>query len=188
MSTLSNNAKRDEGFYWVSIPGLDGIDGLARDKYNAEKFNITNVTVKRNANAIKSPVETGYYVFDNKVLMPLEVTMSAVVCERNWDEVWSILLQIYNERSYNFYTVYTRGELIDNLMLVELTREETTDKFDAVDITLHFTQVVYTSEAAKEIADKKDQATKKTGQKNFYHSPSIVGGGVGQFFTGGSFF
>lgn len=166
MSTLSGNLKNgDDGFYWVNIPGLDGLDGLARDDTNGEIFNITNVTVKRNANAIKSPIETGLQIFDNKVLMPIEVTMSAIVNARNWTRVWEILLRIYNERSYNFFTVYTRGEIIDNLMLTDMTREETTDKFDAVDITLHFTQIIYATEQGKAVADSKDSDTKDTGRK-----------------------
>lgn len=184
---MADNVQRKDDFYWVNIPGLDSI--TEKDSTNGELFSITNISVKRNAAAIKSPVETGYQVFDNKVIMPLEVTMSAIVQARNWTRVWGVLLGIYNERSYNFYSVYTRGEVIDNLMLVDITREETSDKFDAVDLTLHFTQIIYTSEAGKAVENKKDITTKKTGRKmSYFHTPSIVGGMVGSFTTKGPIF
>lgn len=157
--------KRSDGFYWVNIPGLDSIAGSAH-KTDGEIFSITDVSVTRNANAIKSPIETGTQIFDNKVIMPLEVTMRAIVKAKNWQDVWEILLRIYNDRTYTFYSVYTRGEIIDKLMLVGIDREETTDKFDAVDLTLRFTQVIYATEEAKKVDDKKDSNTKNTGQKN----------------------
>ncbi len=183
------SVQRDDGFYWVNIPGLDSfeeIGGGKRDGWNSEKFSITNITVARKANAIRSPIETGYQVFDNKVIMPIEVTMSAMVKAANWQEIWDILQGIYDERSYNFYTVYTRGEIVKNLMLTEVTREETTDKFDAVDLTLHFVQVVYATEKGVGIPgntfDKKDENTKQTGQKTL--TDRLVGSTAG-FFTGG---
>jgi hypothetical protein len=183
--------QREDGFYWVNIPGLDSLDGTTDS--GGEKFNITNVTVNRKANAIRSPVETGYQVFDNKVIMPIEVTMSALVKASDWAGVWSILQGIYDERSYNFYTVYTRGEILRNLMLTEITREETTDKFDAVDLTLHFVQVMIASESSRMLAsensneisnpsDKKDSSTKHTGQKTLVDR--YIGATAG-FFTSG---
>lgn len=185
---MATNPNRADGFYWVNIPGLDSLD--TKDSTGGEIFSITNVTVTRSANAIKSPVETGHVVFDNKVIMPLEVTMKAIVKAKNWQSVWGTLLRIYNDRTYTFYSVYTRGEIIDNLMLVSMDRDETTDKFDAVDITLKFVQIIYATEQAKQVENKKDAKTKKSGRKNmsYYHSPSIVGGGVGSFTTKGPFF
>ena len=181
--------QRDDGFYWVNIPGLDSLEGAvngggSKNSWNGEKFSISNITVKRTANAIRSPVETGYQVFDNKVIMPIEVTMSAIVKAADWQEVWGILQGIYDERSYNFYTVYTRGEIVRNLMLTEVTREETTDKFDAVDLTLHFVQVVYAKENALSIKtdDKKDATTKQTGQKTLIDR---FKGAVRGYITGG---
>lgn len=183
--------QRDDGFYWVNIHGLDSLEGAvngggSRDSWNSEKFSISNITVKRAANAIRSPVETGYQTFDNKVIMPIEVTMSAIVKAENWQEVWGILQSIYDERSYNFYTVYTRGEILRDLMLTEITREETTDKFDAVDLTLHFVQVIYAREEGFPIKentdDKKDAATKQTGQKTL---TDRFKGAIRGYITGG---
>lgn len=188
---MAANPERADGFYWVNIPRLDSLDSTTSS--GGEKFNITNVTVTRKANAIRSPVETGYQVFDNKVIMPIEVTMSALVKSSDWTEVWGILQGIYDERSYNFYTVYTRGEIIRDLMLTEITREETTDKFDAVDLTLHFVQVMIVSESSRALAsensneisnpsDKKDVSTKHTGQKTLVDR--FVGAMSGYFMNG----
>lgn len=168
------DVRRSDGFYWVNIPGLDTIAD-STDKTGGEIFSITDVSVTRSANAIKSPIETGTQIFDNKVIMPLEVTMRAIVKASNWQKVWEILLRIYNDRTYTFYSVYTRGEIIDNLMLVGIDREETSDKFDAVDLTLKFTQIIYATEQAKQVDDQKDSSTKNTGQKNTTSPLNIIG-------------
>lgn len=133
-------------------------------------FSINDVEVHRTSNAIKSPVERGHYVFDNKVLMPIEVTVNVLVKEDEWDYVWSELERMYNNRSYEFYTVYTKGEIIGNLMLLELPRKEQPDKWDAVELTLKFVQVMIAKEERKYASITKpskasDTSTQNTGQK-----------------------
>ena len=156
-------------FNWVQIPNVSDHEAGGQIIEKAG-FSVNNVEVSRTANAIKSPVERGHYVFDNKVLMPLEVTVDILVKEDEWDSVWSELERMYNNRSYEFYTVYTKGEIIGNLMLLELPRKETPDKWDAVELTLKFVQVIIAREgrtyaSISNPAKKSDTSTQSTGQK-----------------------
>ena len=160
----------ESGFYWVEIPNISNRVTTGGQIVGKPGLSVHSVEVDRTANAIKSPVERGHYVFDNKVIMPLEVTVNIIVKENEWDSVWSELERMYNNRSYEFYTVCTRGEVIGNLMLVGLPRKETPDKWDAVELTLKFVQVVIASEgrtyaSISNPAKKSDTSTQSTGQK-----------------------
>ena len=159
----------ESGFNWVQIPNVSNREtgGQIIEKSG---FSVQNVEVNRTANAIRSPVERGHYVFDNKVIMPLEGTVNIIVKENQWDSVWSELERMDNNRSYEFYTVYTKGEIIGNLMLLELPRKETPDKWDAVELTLKFVQVIIAREgrtyaSISNPAKKSDTSTQSTGQK-----------------------
>lgn len=146
-----------KSFYIVGIQGLE-----------EPQFSIDSITVERKADAIMSPIETGSFVFDNKVIRPLHVTVEASVPEEHWDSVWTKILKMYENRTYNFYEVYSKGEVIGDLMLVTLPRKETSDKYDRIDMTLQFVQVVYAKEGAKKIKTprkKSDRATRPSGQK-----------------------
>ena len=155
-------------FYWVNIPELETIEGVKQEW--GDVFNITNIDVDRTADAIMSPIELGTKVFDNKVIQPLHVTLNAIVKCRYWEAVWDKLLTMFNNRTYNFYDVYTKGELIDNLMLTKVSRVETVDKYDAVEVRLEFIQIVYATETALYLtytnaADEQNNDTTDTGQK-----------------------
>ena len=146
-----------DGFYWVSIQGFAYTD-----------ISVNNITVDRKSDAIMSPVEEGSYIFDNKVIRPLTVTVDITVKEDRWESVYSRLLKMYENRRYEFYEVVTKGEVIGNLMMTGLPRKEVSDKFDAIDAELHFVQVVYVNERYKIISKpfaKSDTSTRCTGHK-----------------------
>lgn len=167
---------RADGFYWVSIEEFDELspekqqyntDGSTRIySHTGEAINIMDITVERSAKAIMSPIETGSMVFDNKVIMPLHVTVRMTVDEKWWSKVWDKLVAMYNNRTYKFYSVYTRGELIEDLMLVKLPRRETSEMFDTVEFNLEFIQVIYASEKKRKVTSPQNQKTANTGLKN----------------------
>lgn len=147
-----------EGFYWVSIQGFAYSD-----------FSVNNITVDRKADAIMSPVEEGMYIFDGKVIRPLTVTVDITVLEGKWESVYAQLLKMYENRRYEFYEVVTKGEVIDNLMLISIPRREVPEKYDAIDAQLQFVQVVYVNQKFKAITKPKsssDASTRGTGQKS----------------------
>lgn len=149
-------------FHIVGVQGLEEPD-----------FSIDSIVVERIADSIMSPIETGSYVFDNKVIRPLQVTVEASVPEDSWDSVWTKLLKMYEDRTYNFYEVYSKGEIIGDLMLLKLPRRETPDKYDRIDMTLQFVQVMYAKEGSKKIKtprNKSNASTKPSGQKSLMSS------------------
>lgn len=164
----------NETFYLVGISdsGTDSmIDGIS----------INDITVNRNADMIMSPVERGYYVFDQKVLRPLTVDVNVTILENDWTRAWNKIVNLYENRSYKFCSVYTKGELIESLMLANLPRKETPDKYDAVDLTLNFVQVIIAKESTEMYStrSRSDTSTKKTGQKSL--TPSAIGFGIGNY-------
>ena len=147
----------NDGFYWVSIQGFAYSD-----------FSVNNITVDRKSDALMSPVEEGMYIFDGKVIRPLTVTVDITVLEGKWESVYAQLLKMYENRSYKFYEVVTKGEVISNLMLTGIPRKEVPEKYDAIDAQLNFVQVVYVNEQYSHIShpkSKSDSSTKGTGQK-----------------------
>ena len=155
-----------DGFYWVSIQGFAYSD-----------FSVNNITVDRKSDAIMSPVEEGMYIFDGKVILPLTVTVDITVLEDKWESVYAQLLKMYENRRYEFYEVVTKGEVIDNLMLISIPRREVPEKYDAIDTQLQFVQVVYVNQKFKAITkpkSKSDTSTKGTGQKSTGNAQKTV--------------
>lgn len=87
------------GFNRVSIPNVSNHE-VENQIIEKSGFSVNRVEVNRTAKGIMSPVERGHYVFDNKVIMPIEVTAEILVKEDEWDYVWSELEQMFNNRKY----------------------------------------------------------------------------------------
>lgn len=162
------------GFRNVDIPYISETagwnvaagEGGTRDDTSIGIINIMKIDVNRRADAIMSPVEEGYKVFDNKVIQPLTANVTIIVKQRNWEKAWELILNMYNNRTYEFYDIETRGEIISNMMLTNVSRREIIEKSDAIELTLGFVQIIYATESSKMIpSDKQNSDTTDTGQK-----------------------
>ena len=146
---------RDFGNEVVSVAGmlLEGVD---------------NITITHTARGISAPVESGRYVFDNKVLMPATVSVRAILDCNHWQDTYSKLYAIYLEKSYEFTWVNSRGEYIENLMMESLSHSDTSEKFDAVEVNMKFTEVVITRQdkIALSANSQTQTKTKDTGIKS----------------------
>ena len=163
------------GFRKVDIPYISETagwnvaagEGGTSDDTSIGIINIMEIEVSRSADAIMSPVEEGYKVFDNKVIQPLTAKVKIIIKQRNWEKAWELILNMYNNRTYEFYDIETRGEILSNMMLTNVSRAEIVEKNDALELELGFVQVIYANETDVMIpSDPQNSNTKDTGQKS----------------------
>lgn len=111
-----------------------------------DDFSVIDIEVDRRSEGIQHPVEDGTKIFDNKVILPLTVKLTGIVHLKNFERIWSYILKMYECRTYKFFDVLTKTEELNNLMLTEVPKRETSEKWDAVEITLTFQQVMFTKQ------------------------------------------
>ena len=92
-------------------------------------FHCTKIQVRKYANAIKAPVETGQMSFDNKVIMPNEILLTGyvdAVSSMDAMKAHQILAEMIASRKFKFYTITTDNETYKYLMLIDCPK--TTDR------------------------------------------------------------
>ena len=142
----------------------------------------------RSAKMISSPVETGKYVFDNKVIMPRVIDLRGIIpMAHNGDfENWTPqkclddLKKAFEDRSYNTYTVVTKTESIPNLVVDNLRYSYTSEKFDAVDVNITLKELITSKQSYRAVepidkpANRDNSNTTEAGIKNLTTTVKIA--------------
>lgn len=151
-------SEQSDDFYLVSIDELADLE----DAY-PRSMGYQNVNVDRKADAIRAPVEEGYYVFDNKVIQPVSVDMTLIVKCSIWNEVHEKLVRMFEMREYTFYEITTRGDVFGNMALIGMSRAETNEMYDAMEVKLNFLQILTAREERKKVRKPTNRTTMKCG-------------------------
>lgn len=113
---------------------------------------------------ISAPVESGREFFDNKVIMPREISIEGILPlgnngERNEGDANKIVQDIkkmFRDHSYKTYTIVTKTDVVENMMCSGLEFLNSKDMFDAVNISISFKELIIANEAIREsIGSKK---------------------------------
>lgn len=132
---------------------------------------------------IGAPVESGKTLFDNKVIMPRRVeirgsvTLVNLQCpngessQKTGEEIRDALVGMFNDQTYNTYTVVSKHAVIKNLICESLDFENNSQKFDVVDASIVFKELLIADARYKAIKTARtksadDQPTKDSGDKS----------------------
>lgn len=105
-------------------------------------FKITDVESVPTSRMCNAPIETGYMYNDNKVIDPMTLVVKGIVNAEDYSRAFSTIKKMYLNRDFEFYKVYSRAGYFDNLCLLEMPHKEDSEKYDAIEITLKFLQVM----------------------------------------------
>lgn len=111
---------------------------------------------------IGAPVETGVTVFDNKVIMPREVSLRGIITlghngfendASGWtpERCLEDLKKAFADRSYSTYSVVTKTETINNLIVENLQYTHTSEKFDAVDVSISLKELLVAKQSYRQV-------------------------------------
>jgi hypothetical protein len=111
---------------------------------------------------IGAPVETGVTVFDNKVIMPREVSLRGIITlghngfendVSGWtpERCLEDLKKAFADRSYSTYSVVTKTETINNLIVESLQYSHTSEKFDAVDVSISLKELLVAKQSYRQV-------------------------------------
>ena len=108
-------------------------------------FHVFKVDVAYTANVIGSPVETGQTSFDDKVIMPRQVTVSGKIVisgDGTGATAISQITEMFQSRDFKFCSVSNGVRKYNNLILksVPMTRES--DLYDWVSVELVFVEAM----------------------------------------------
>ena len=102
---------------------------------------VQSCDVSCRADLIKHPVESGSWVFDNKVRQPRVITIKALVGAKD-EETKKYLRGIWRNRTYEFYEIATREATYRNFCCEECSHNESADKMDALEYTIRFCEII----------------------------------------------
>ena len=140
---------------------------------NCIKFGIS-----RRSRVISAPVETGQKSFDNKVLEPAEVRITAIVESFPEDPsfVISAINQMYANRKFEFYSVETDADAYKNLILKDCPYTIDQDRPDFMVYELVFVEAMLIQTSANNPFNGQDSNTKSAGKQQ--PSPSNRSGSI----------
>lgn len=150
---------------------------------------------------IGAPVETGVTVFDNKVIMPREVSLRGIITlghngfesdASGWtpERCLEDLKKAFADRSYSTYSVVTKTETINNLIVESLQYSHTSEKFDAVDVSISLKELLVAKQSYRQVERVEkprnidDRDTKSSGMKAIGNT--VANGGTGGSVWGAS--
>lgn len=102
-----------------------------------EGIYIDSVKQIMRARVISAPVETGARSFDNKVLDPYEVIVTATITiddDQRYKKTIQTLREMMANRSYSFYSVTDGVNFYERLIMTECPIEREASKFDFITI------------------------------------------------------
>lgn len=125
-------------------------------------FKIVDLDFSPTAKMCGAPIETGYMFNDNKVIEPPILNVKGIIKSNDYKSVYEQIKKMYLNRRFEFYRVFSKMGYMDNLCLLEMPHKEDAEKYDAVEMTLKFQQVMMDEQSGKPGSDS-DSDTKAIG-------------------------
>lgn len=131
------------------------------------------VVVNRHSNVIGAPIETGQTSFDNKVILPMEVTVTAIICLNEDDdfsgysgEAMTAVNEMIASREFKFYSVIDGDDVYDNLILKECPATRSSSEPDFLEYELKFVEAMLIQDNTYSPANPQDTDTVSAGNTN----------------------
>lgn len=131
-----------------------------------EGIYIDSVKQIMRARVISAPVETGARSFDNKVLDPYEVIVTATITiddDQRYKKTIQTLREMMANRSYSFYSVTDGVNFYERLIMTECPIEREASKFDFITIEIKFTQAMLVQKNSTKSENPENSDTRKLG-------------------------
>lgn len=131
-----------------------------------EGIYIDSVKQIMRARVISAPVETGARSFDNKVLDPYEVVVTATIViddDQKYKKTMQTLREMMANRSYSFYSVTDGVNFYERLIMTECPIERDVSKFDFITIEIKFIQAMLVQKNSTKSENPENSDTRKLG-------------------------
>ena len=107
-----------------------------------EQYKITDIRPSKPGRLAKTPLELGTVSIDNKVVDPIEITVTGFIEAEHYDSYMEFLNEWRNNREWKFLQLISKFEIYDHLVLLNINPHETADKFDVAEVTCTLMQVM----------------------------------------------
>lgn len=105
-------------------------------------FYVFDYDVQPTSRVIGSPIEDGRVSFDHKVIDPKKIIIIGEVLMAENKGADTKIKEMFENRSYKFYSVKLDGEQYRNLILQKASRKKSTDRMDVVKYTLEYVEAM----------------------------------------------
>ena len=97
--------------------------------------------VRETSRVMTHPVETGVMIADNHIINPIEINLSLSIKSEYYNSMYNQIKQAFTLGTV--FSVQTRTGVYNNMIIADMPHTEEPDKYDAILMGLHFTQVLY---------------------------------------------
>lgn len=133
-------------------------------------------TVKEESKPMEHPLETGALVTDHRIILPVDIELSALVTVENYRAVYRQVKDIYLRG--DLLTVQTRTDSYPSMLIATMPHEETGDMQDGVTLVITLREAKFVTAEFKEMkipppkpAAKKNTDTVKRGEQRPVETP-----------------
>lgn len=98
-------------------------------------------SVNPQVKSFEHPLETSVVVTDHRVLLPIEIRIQMIIPDGQYVEVYKDIRQAFENA--DIFSIQTKVDIFDNMLLVGIPHEEDPDKFDAITIELSFKETQF---------------------------------------------
>lgn len=128
-----------------------------------EGFYVFDYDVQPTSRVIGAPIEDGRVSFDHKVIDPKKIIVNGEVIMAENKGADTKINEMFENRSYKFYSVKLDGEQYNNLILQKASRKKSTDRIDVVKYTLEYVEAMLIQSAKATPKNEENSDTRKSG-------------------------
>ena len=125
-------------------------------------------TVKEEAKAMEHPLETGAMTVDHRVLLPIEIELQCLLTREEYAETFQREKDVY--LAADLCTVQTRVDSYDDMLIIAMPHEESSDMQDGVTLIVQLRHVLFVTAEFRDLpkvkpTNPKNSATKQRGEQ-----------------------
>lgn len=134
------------------------------DKYTRiDGFYIFDYDVQPTSRVLGAPMEDGRTSFDHKVIDPKRIIINGEVIIAENTGADTKIREMFNNRSYKFYSVKLDGEEYNKLILQKATHKKSTERIDVVKYTLEYVEAMVVQSAGSSPSNSENSDTRASG-------------------------
>lgn len=142
-----------------------------------EKARAIKVSIGREAQAMKHPLETGASIVDHRIILPASAELSMLLTSQDYGSVYQQIHDLFKQGT--LLTVQTRVDSYTSMLITKMPHDETPDVFDGITLALTleealFVQPQYATLPPSKVKRKKDSDTSERGQQQPTNSNQSV--------------
>lgn len=113
---------------------LDGFNQVLQDARPVR------ATIRQASRLLDHPIETGQVITDYSIILPVEIDLSVIVQSVNYRSVGQKIIQLFQTKT--ILTVQLKEGNFINMVIGDIPREETPQRFDAFSMVIKLRQVL----------------------------------------------